>query len=243
MSTSGLQAADMTGVQPAASVYAPRTRLSVIVPILIAHTALFALVAVTRSGPATAPHGTASLATFDVSMPIAPPARPKPVKVPATVAPPLVELPAPEPLPSMVMPAAVATELEAVPAGGCDLTDVVQLALRESPAAHAAIEALPVQDRSVANAVMVWDGGWIQMGSPASRDALVQLRQIVAETIATATAECRSQLQAGPRLLAIPGQPDVTLALGSGRWRWDDLAKTEIAHVNSLEPQSLKALR
>jgi hypothetical protein len=229
MSGSGLQRSVAAGEDPVASVYAPRSRLSVILPIVIIHTALLALVAINHSGPATARRGDATLAVFDVSIPIAPPAKARPLVKPPTVPPPLVELPIPLPQPSVPAPIAVAAELEAVPSGGCDLTDVVQVALRESPTAHAAIEALPVKDRSVANAVMIWDGNWVQMTSPTARDALTTIRQIVAQTIAAATPDCRSQLQAGPRLIAIPGQTDVTLALGSGRWRWDDLATTEIA--------------
>ena len=70
---------------------------------------------------------------------------------------------------------------------------------------------------------MLWDGRWIAAGSPATRAALASIRQVLASAVRAAPAACRAAVQAGPRLFAVSGPPDSVLALGSGRWRWDDL--------------------
>ena len=108
--------------------------------------------------------------------------------------------------------------------GACDLTDTVQDSLRRSSTVRAALDELPRNERSVANAVMLWDGQWIDGASPGARAALGKIRAVVTAAVAAASAPCRAATQSGPRLISVAGAPDTVLALGSGRWRWDDLA-------------------
>lgn len=211
-----------------ASGYAPRARWPLIVPVVLMHGVVLAVVAAANLGAPVARGTEASLVTFDVASPPSQPSVVKSEAKPAAVVLSVIEPPVvvqEQPVALAVAPA----QLEAIPVGGCDLTDVVQSALRASGAARDAIAMLPSADRSVANAVMIWDGHWVDAGTDAGRIALTQIRQVVRDTVMAASAECRTQLQGGPRLIAIPGSPDVTLAMGSGRWRWDDLGTTEIA--------------
>lgn len=118
----------------------------------------------------------------------------------------------------------VSTDAGAAPGGTCDLTDVVQANLRADPELQAALDRLPRSDRSVASAVMLWDGHWIVGASPAARDTLTKIRAVVIATIEAASLPCRTSSQTGPRLMSLRGEPDTILALGSGKWRWADLA-------------------
>ncbi len=192
----------------------------VLAPIFAAHAALLLWIAADRVD-ATPPRTDSALAVFDVlptppaplpSMPTEPVAVPVPaIILPPPIAPPIMPLP-------VALPALTTTELPAPVAGGCDLTDTVQAALRADPAARAALASLPPRARSVANAVMLWDGRWIGSG-----DEFGPIRTIVLAALRSASADCRAATQAGPRLIVVAGRPDFVLAVGSGRWRWGDL--------------------
>lgn len=210
------------------------TRRLLLVPILLVHAAILAWVATDRMAMPAHPRGAGRLITFDVPpAPQPPAARPRvePV-VKAVIPPPPVIDPLLAPPPPIAAPSITLAQTEEVPlGGGCDLTDAVQAALRGSPDALAAIAAFPARERSVANAVMLWDGRWIEANTAGGRHALAQIRRIVLATIAGASDACRTQLQAGPRLVAIPGPPDTMLALGSGRWHWQDLAPVDATRI------------
>ncbi len=200
----------------------------VLAPILAAHAALLGWIAADRLN-ATPARPEAALAVFDVlPTPTPAPSSPTPmVPLPVSeiVPPPLVTPPI-VPLPVSLPPAA-ATALPAPVAGSCDLTDTVQAALRADPTARSALGEMPPQAHSVANAVMLWDGRWIDGGK-----ALDRIRTIVLATLRAASADCREATQAGPRLIVIAGHPDFVLALGSGRWRWGDLDTPRDAHTD-----------
>lgn len=117
---------------------------------------------------------------------------------------------------------------DGVAAGGrCDLTEPVQAALRTSADVQAALPEIPRSQRSVANAIMIWNAQWIGQDRQSPPIATIAVRDVVAATIAAATPQCRMQAQTGPRLLTLPGTPQTTvLALGSGSWRWQDLLNT-----------------
>jgi hypothetical protein len=103
----------------------------------------------------------------------------------------------------------------------------VQAALQSSDAVRTTVPLIPPDKRSVANAIMVWKVGWLAEDRQLDATAVAVIREVVAETIAAATTECRLQPQAGPRLLLLSGTGDtVVLAVGSGRWRWQDLLDT-----------------
>ena len=111
--------------------------------------------------------------------------------------------------------------------GGCDLTEIIQAAVRDDVDARSALQSLPQAAHSVANAIMLWDGSWTA-DKPTSADALTPVRKVLVATVANASTACREAVQAGPRLVTVAGPPDMVLAIGSGRWRWGDLLPLDL---------------
>lgn len=100
--------------------------------------------------------------------------------------------------------------------GACAIADELQSALASDLAVKVALAAVPLDRRSMANAVMVWNGGWA--------DAAASVRHAVVAQLQISPASCREIAVTGPRLLIIPtGNQPVVLAFGSGRWKWADL--------------------
>ncbi len=176
----------------------------------------------------------ASLAMFDVPPGLEPalpatskPPQPKPVpptsREPIVVPPPIVPLPAPDQAVIALLEQSDAT----LSGGACDLTAPVQAALQASKELQASLPQIPRTQRSVANAIMVWNVDWVALDAQLDTAALTIVRDVVAQTVAAASPECRLQAQGGPRLILLPGSADTTvLALGSGSWRWQDLLET-----------------
>lgn len=107
---------------------------------------------------------------------------------------------------------------------GCDLSDAVQTRLRSSPEVTAALQRMPSNARSVADAVMLWDGHWIDAAAVGGSGALDPIRTAVAAAVAAAPANCRAAPVIGPRLLIVPGVTgNQVLAFGSGQWTWSQL--------------------
>lgn len=108
--------------------------------------------------------------------------------------------------------------------GECELAASVRQALEQNVEARTALARIPPPSRSVANAVMLWDGEWIaaeRVGGPA---ALGAVRKAIAEALDRSSAECRARIEPGPVFLIVNGAPEtIVLALGSGAWRWSDL--------------------
>ena len=85
--------------------------------------------------------------------------------------------------------------------------------------------ASPVAERSVANAVQLWNGRWIE--DPGGADRLAAVRAATVQAILAAPPGCRQAGVAGPRLILFDDGPEtVVLSLGSGTWRWTDLVVT-----------------
>jgi hypothetical protein len=107
----------------------------------------------------------------------------------------------------------------------CDLTQVVQDALRRNAALKSLLPDIPDDRRSIANAIVVWNAGWMDPGAQPAQLAFAAIRQTITQTVQASSADCRSQLQAGPRLIYLPGDSGKTtvLALGSGQWTWQQL--------------------
>jgi hypothetical protein len=106
----------------------------------------------------------------------------------------------------------------------CQLTAWLQGLLTSDPSVQGALARLPASQRSVANAVMLWDGGWVEARAPRGEDLLWPIRQAIVAGLASAPAECRDHWMTGPRFIPVADQGQATvLALGSGAWRWSDL--------------------
>lgn len=110
--------------------------------------------------------------------------------------------------------------------GGCDLTEPVQAALRLDPEVQRLVPTIPASRRSVAMAIALWDRKWSEPDAGLGPEVLTAIMQTVASTINAASPACRAHLQAGPRLIYLPGPVDTVLALGSGEWSWQDLSDT-----------------
>ena len=157
--------------------------------------------------------------------------------------------------PPVLMPSAI--KVPAAPAAsgtgtgaGCGMAGVIGRAIAADPAAMAALDALPPGIRTEADAVMLWNGGWIDVGgapvparpqslvpslvipSPGSSllakilesDPLAPLKQTVVAALAAAPAECRNLEVSGPQLIPITEPARTTmLVVGSGIWKWADL--------------------
>lgn len=108
----------------------------------------------------------------------------------------------------------------------CGVTDRLQRGLTGTPAVQAVLARVPLDERSVANAVVIWSDRWTS-SDLLGGDAVAQpIRQVLTEQIALVSAACRNLVLRGPRLLVLPttGGPTV-LAVGSGEWRWSDLLR------------------
>jgi hypothetical protein len=173
-----------------------------------------------------------TLSVFDISATSTnpePPKAPQPKPVRPTPPQPIM-VPPPEillPTPNTLLVAMLDQTESAANGGTCDLTAPVQAALQSSDAVRASLPMIPPDKRSVANAIMVWKVAWLAEDQQLDATAIAVIRDVVADTIAAATPECRLQPQSGPRLLLLSGAGDtVVLAVGSGQWRWQDLLDT-----------------
>lgn len=127
----------------------------------------------------------------------------------------------------IVQSAAVPTgpALAVAPGGGCDIGASLALAIGSSPEMQNTLATMPREARSVANAVQVWDGSWIDPADARAEPAFAAVRLVILEAIEAAPEPCRNQPLTGPRFVVVPeGENSATiLVVGSGTWRWADL--------------------
>lgn len=105
----------------------------------------------------------------------------------------------------------------------CQLTQWIQDALRQDDSVREALSAIPREARSLANAIMLWDGRWVETATMSAGQVL-PIRDAIILGVRTAPAACRDEEMRGPLLIAVPDRFGTTLlAVGSGAWRWSDL--------------------
>ena len=152
----------------------------------------------------------------DVPAPSAP-ARPAPV-------PPIPVLNPPVLLPSAVKVAAAAAASGNGAGAGCGMAGVIGRAIAADPAAMAALAALPAGVRTEADAVMLWNGGWIDVGgAPISAQSALP-----AAVTASATASAK---MAAPRS---PPRPSLLASLLPQFLQSDPLAPLKQTVVTAL---------
>jgi hypothetical protein len=106
----------------------------------------------------------------------------------------------------------------------CEVAGTLARAFVGSELVRAQLERIGPEARSVANAIMFWDGQWVDVQGRAPEDALETLRRAIVEGVRAAPPECLSQDVVGPRFIAInEGKGTMILVLGSGTWRWEQL--------------------
>lgn len=124
---------------------------------------------------------------------------------------------------------------------GCGMAGVVAKGISENPDAMAAVAALPDDVRSETDAVMLWNGAWLDTGQtsvlsalpiglvPPSADPVAALKQVILASLEQAPAECLEVETIGPQFIPIsePGRTTM-LVIGSGAWRWSSLLEPEI---------------
>lgn len=119
----------------------------------------------------------------------------------------------------------VPANISAPPAGEvCDIAAAVHDAIVADPSAQTSLAQLPASARSVAGAIMLWDGTWASPATRGEAHTVAALRRVILRTVNGASQSCRDQSVAGPRLIAVPDSNGTTMiAVGSGHWRWADL--------------------
>lgn len=173
-----------------------------------------------------------SIATFDVAQESLSKTEPARVTPPVLKPPQPIVIPTPfptipRPLSDEVITLLAVQDRMAATGIACDLTAPLQTALQSSGEVQVALREIPSTQRSVANAIMLWDGAWTATEDRAAASALQMVREIVVQTIVAAGPECRFQAQSGPRLVYLSSDAVTTsLAIGSGQWRWQDVFDT-----------------
>ena len=132
----------------------------------------------------------------------------------------------PQPLTNTQSPTVAQTSAPAsgAPGAACDIGRAVQSALQSDPEAHGAILLIPSRERSAANAVMLWNGQWIEPAEAGGDAAFATLRIAIRQIVATAEPDCRDQPIVGPRFMLIPeARATMVVVVGAAAWRWSDL--------------------
>jgi hypothetical protein len=99
--------------------------------------------------------------------------------------------------------------------GECNMTRMVQAALRRDPIVQSAVREMG------ARAVMVWNGGWMQAQGE-DGNGLAAVREAIMWEVAFAPEACRRQIVRGMVVLNI-SNGGARLGLGVGEWRWSDV--------------------
>ncbi len=110
---------------------------------------------------------------------------------------------------------------EGTPDQPCNLTGMLATALAQSSEVQQGLAELPTEQRSVANAIDLWDGQWPEDSSSGGKGLL---RALLVKAVTAARPDCLTVANHGPALFLIPdSHTTVVLAVGSGDWRWGDL--------------------
>ncbi|MBA3668639.1 MAG: hypothetical protein H0W71_00990 [Sphingomonas sp.] len=109
----------------------------------------------------------------------------------------------------------------------CSVLDSVALAVVSDPKAVDAIVHAPLETRSIADAIVIWNVDW-SAATAEPEGPLKAVRTNVTETLQMAPPECLSSPILGPRLVPIPnGDRTLFLVFGSGEWSWNALLEPE----------------
>ena len=235
-----------------------RSHLAILLMMVLAHAGLFLLLMM-RPAPLTVtePPGAVMLSIYDgmamIPVTVAPstsPATAKPVSPELDIKPrspppdPLDKLPTQDPEePAAEAMASLLTQIST--AGGtpsspqaftigetCQLSEWIAWSLQSDPTVMVALNAIPRSGRSIANAIMLWDGHWVQNQwlMPTVTDPI---RRNIAESIKSAPPQCLDAPIQGPLFLVVQDQYGTTLVtIGTGIWRWADLAQ-----IGQISPQ------
>jgi hypothetical protein len=109
----------------------------------------------------------------------------------------------------------------------CSPIDVVTTQLTSDPTVPAEINMVPRADRSISEAIVVWNAEWSD-AAIADDAPLRNVRDLIESTLAELPLECLEIPVAGPRLIPIIIDGSTTfLAFGSGQWTWQQLIEPQ----------------
>ena len=108
-------------------------------------------------------------------------------------------------------------------AGACAALPLIKRALVADPDALAAVRGAPLETRSIADAVVLWNAGWA--ASASTPDApLTPARAVVEQSLRSLPDACLDEPIAGPRLVPVAdGDRTMFIVIGSGNWSWRQL--------------------
>ena len=108
-------------------------------------------------------------------------------------------------------------------AGGCAPLPLIAKALVADPAALAAVLGAPPENRSIADAVVLWNAGWTTAASTPGTP-LAPARSVVEQSLLALPDSCLDEPIAGPRLVPVAdGDRTMFMVIGSGNWTWRQL--------------------
>lgn len=114
----------------------------------------------------------------------------------------------------------------AIGGAACPVAESLRAVFEGDARMRGALMRIPRASRSVAEAIMLWDGRWIAPGRVGGAGTVDALRSAIAAALDRAAPECRTAAMAGPVLVPVTdGTRTVVLAFGSGAWRWADLLR------------------
>ncbi len=108
--------------------------------------------------------------------------------------------------------------------GTCDMAGRLQAMVRRDSRVQSGVRQAQQALNAGRRPMVIWDGDWVQSSGQEGR-GLAGVRQAIAVEIAFAPRECRMQTVRGMVVLSLgddAGSP--RLALGTGQWRWGELA-------------------
>ena len=193
----------------------PRQRMAVLAGVFAIHAAFLALLLrhIERAAP---PVERTSIATISIAAPRPAAAKPPPPALPAKIAKTF------KPIVEVSLPAEVESDALAGASSTCTTIGAVLDNLLLDPTTLVTLRAAPLETRSNAGAVMMWNEGWIP-AALTPEAPLWTVRANVEATLATVPDACLDEEIIGPRLLPIPdasGTSAMFVVLGSGRWMW-----------------------
>lgn len=107
--------------------------------------------------------------------------------------------------------------------GSCDMIGRLERALRDDAELRRAVAATLTARNAAGQAVLVWDGDWLQSPGQAGK-GLAGIRQAVAVEVGFAPRACKDEQVRGLAVVSLDGTANgPKVALGAGTWRWRDL--------------------
>lgn len=108
---------------------------------------------------------------------------------------------------------------------GCSVANAIGAALISDEDAMKELAALPAGVRSDADAVMLWNGAWLEVAveaRPLRGDrGIPELRRVVTAAVQALPAGCAEVETVGPQLIPVTESGRTTMVvIGSGVWRW-----------------------